>query len=59
MEKHAVSITQRQKLSRQTRNWGESRLAVEGQSPDRTPEHVLYTVRTCIIQLSCLGGLIK
>ena len=44
VEQHAVSIRQRQKLSRQTRNWGESRLAVEGQSPGRTPEHVLYTV---------------
>ena len=32
IELHAVSIRQKQKLLRQTRQWGEARLAVEGQS---------------------------
>lgn len=31
-ELHAVSIRQKQTLLRQTRQWGEARLAVEGQS---------------------------
>ena len=38
LEQHAVSIRQKEKLLRQSRQWGESGLAVEGTS------HVMYSV---------------
>ena len=38
LEQHAVSIRQKEKLLRQSRQWGESGLAVEGTS------HMMYSV---------------
>ena len=60
-ELHAVSIRQKQKLLRQTRQWGEACLAVEGQSQHKHEMHVvarqtLYKImfRTIVKVLACL-----